>query len=207
MTGRLSPFKPGRLTEAQQAVYDAITSGPRASDPAAFPLCHDDGSLVGPFNALVAAGEIGRAVQAVGAAVRYHGRLAPDARELAVLLVARHRRAAFEWYAHAPIARRSGLAESVVEAVRDGRQPVLTDPADLALAAVHDTVAELLATGRLAQPTFDAAIGALGEEGVVELVILTGYYGMLADVLNSFDVGAPGGDPFGPTGLDGSRPG
>ena len=139
------------------------------------------------------AGEIGLAVQAVGATIRFHGSLSATARELAILLVARHRRARFEWFAHVPIARRVGLSDAVVEAVRRGDVPT---PVDEDLAVTHDVVVELLRTGRLAEPTFDRATAMFGEQRLVELVLVVGYYGLLADVLNGFAVGAPGADPF-----------
>lgn len=191
--GRLTMLTPDQLTAAQRAVHDAITEGPRAAGPSDFALQHDDGSLVGPFNALVMAGDIGLAVQSVGAAIRYHGTLPADCRELAILLVARHRRAAFEWYAHSRVARRVGLVDSLVESTRLGHEPEL---ASEEMAAAYMTTVELLRTGRLEQSTFDAAVATLGEHRVVELVILVGYYGMLADMLNGFEIGAPGDDPF-----------
>jgi 4-carboxymuconolactone decarboxylase len=191
--GRITLLSPDRMTESQRAVYDAITSGPRTKRPGDFALCHEDGSLVGPFNALVHAGEIGMAVQSLGAAIRFRGSLDARCRELAILLVARHRRAAFEWFAHAPIALRVGLSADVVEAVRLGEVPRL---ADRALAVSHDVAVELLVDGRVSPPAFERAVGALGEALVVELVLVVGYYGMLADVLNGFDIGAPCEDPF-----------
>lgn len=184
---------PADMTDAQRAVHDAIATGPRSSGPADFAISHDDGSLVGPFNALVVAGEIGHAVQAVGAAIRFHGQLDAPCRELAILLVAQHRRAAFEWYAHAPIGRRVGLPDKVLEALRRGEVPPLATDA---LAATHRVTVELLGTGRLTQDSFDTAVRVLGEEQLVELVLVIGYYGMLAGVLNGFAIGAPGVDPF-----------
>lgn len=191
--GRLTMLTAEQLTDAQRSVFDAVTTGPRATGPSDFELQHDDGSLAGPFNALVMAGEIGLAAQAVGAALRYHGALSDDCRELAILIVATHRRAAFEWYAHSRVARRQGFDESMLKSLRRGDEPDLTDDA---MAAVYAATVELLRTGRLVASSFDAAAAALGEERVVELVLLVGYYGMLADVLNSFDIGAPDDDPF-----------
>lgn len=194
--GRLTLLTPADMSEDQRAVYDAIASGPRSSGPSDFALQHDDGSLTGPFNAMVIGGPIGNAVQAVGAAIRYHGRLDPDCRELAILLVARHRRCDFEWFAHAPIAHQAGLPAEDVESLRLGAAPVLGRPA---LVVTYDVTSDLLATGAIGDLTFAQAVATLGEERTVELVWLIGYYSMLANALNAFAIGAPGGDQFGDT--------
>jgi hypothetical protein len=55
-----------QIGEAQRAVYDAITGGPRAAGRA-FRLTGDDGSLEGPFNAMLLHPPLGNALQELGA--------------------------------------------------------------------------------------------------------------------------------------------
>jgi hypothetical protein len=55
------------------ALYEQITTGPRANGPQQFPLTRADGSLTAPFGALLSA-RLGKALQAVGAAIRYERR-------------------------------------------------------------------------------------------------------------------------------------
>ena len=70
------------------ALYERITTGPRASGPQHFPLTRADGSLTGPFDGFLLNPRLGEALQAVGAAIRYEGALTPRAREIAILTVA-----------------------------------------------------------------------------------------------------------------------
>ena len=88
MTARLRSFRPSELNDDQLEVYNAIAGGPRAGGP--FALTNDDGSLRGPFNAMVLSPAIGLALQSVGAAVRYRSTLTDRAREMAILVVAAH---------------------------------------------------------------------------------------------------------------------
>lgn len=125
---RLSAYVPGRLDVDQQAVYDAVASSPRASGFRDYPLENPDGSLAGPFNALVAAGRLGGAVQEIGVALRFHGALPAVERELVILDVARHFRCDFEFYAHERIGRRAGLDEEVIEALARDDEPSIADP-------------------------------------------------------------------------------
>ena len=115
-------------------------------------------------------------------------------REVAILTVAAHWRAQYEWWAHARIARREGLAVEAIAAIKNGNAPTGTD----GLAEVHGLVSELLRDRQLSDATYGAAHTLLGDAGVVELVTLTGYYGLISALLNGFQVPLPDGEalPF-----------
>jgi 4-carboxymuconolactone decarboxylase len=190
MSRRLAKLAVAALDADQRAVYDAITSGPRAQGPQLFQLRDGQGRLEGPFNAFLTRPRLGAALQALGAAVRYQGELSDRAREIAVLVVARHWDSAFERYAHEPIARTAGLTAEELRGLRTGQFDVL--PPDEALVA--EVTAELAATGDLTEPAYKAAVEALGAGGVFELTTLTGYYATLALQLRVFRVPLPGDD-------------
>jgi len=111
---RLSEFDPETMTDAQRTVYENIIQGPR-------------GGLRGPFKALLHAPELADLVQGVGGHLRFDGALRGDLRELAILVTARHIRAQYEWFAHAPIGEKDGLDPAIVEAIRTGAEPVIAD--------------------------------------------------------------------------------
>ena len=69
MSSHFPLLAPNELSADQQELYEKITAGPRANGP--FRIMHDDGSLAGPFNALLFAPRIGNAVQELGAALRF----------------------------------------------------------------------------------------------------------------------------------------
>jgi 4-carboxymuconolactone decarboxylase len=184
---RLPDLRPADLDDAQRAVYSAITGGPRGGVPTA-----PDGSLAGPFNAMLHAPWVGAELQELGGALRTRGRLPARARELAVLAVAAHHRSGFEWWAHTRIAADAGVPDALVQAVRSGAGPLPDDPVErAALVATR----ELLRTGDLDDDAWAAAHAALGDAGLVELTTLVGYYELLARQLRVFRVPVPDGGP------------
>ncbi|MFD0688006.1 carboxymuconolactone decarboxylase family protein [Actinomadura fibrosa] len=180
---RLAGLLPGELDEPQAEVYRAITGGPRAAGPQAFPLTDEEGRLRGPFNAMLLSPPVGQALQAVGSAVRYASVLTDRARELAILAVAAHWGSAFEREAHEAVGRACGLTETEMAALRSGTEPDLPDPAE---AATLRTARTLTAAGRLTDEEYAEAVRVLGERALFELTTLVGYYGLLALQLRVF---------------------
>jgi 4-carboxymuconolactone decarboxylase len=97
----------------------------------------------------------------------------------------RHFDCPYEWAAHAPIARESGVEEAVLEAIADEADPAdMPEPAATIVAyvrAVFDDHA-------VPDETYDAALARYGESGVVELTTTMGFYSMIAAILNTFEV-------------------
>jgi 4-carboxymuconolactone decarboxylase len=90
----------------------------------------------------------------------------------------------FEWAYHVVEARKVGVREEAITAVREARTDGLTP--DEALIVRYVTL--LFRRHRVDQATFDALRTRLGVDGLVELTATVGYYGMLACTLNAFDV-------------------
>ena len=178
---RLPPLDPDALTGRQREVFDGIAQGPR-------------GGVLGPFTALLLQPEVADRVQALGARLRFEGTLPGRLRELAVLVTAHFWGAAYEWAAHAPIARKEGVPVAVIEAIGDGRRPDFDDDNNAHDDAVYRFCSELLETHEVGDDTYAAALDALGPEGVVELTALVGYYALLAMVLKTFRIEPPGDD-------------
>ncbi len=172
---RLTDLDPKAMTPAQRRVYEAIKEGPR-------------GGVRGPFTAWLRCPELADRAQALGAGLRFEGRLPGRLRELAILVTARHWSAQFEWYAHAPLAEREGLAKGIVAAIAERRKPEFSDPAE---AAVYTFCRELHEERNVSQSTYARVVALLGEAETVELVMLCGYYAMVAMTLNVFAIGVP----------------
>ena len=181
---RLRPLRPDELDPDQRAVYDALTDPPGRVRLAA------DGSLHGPFDAMLRAPRSGAALQSVGAALRYRSVLPEGVRELVTLQVAAHQRSGFEWYAHAPLAAAAGLPAALVEAIRTGRPVEPDDPAERAAAVA---VTQLLTTGDVDDDAWAGVVDTLGEAGAVELMTLVGYYSLLAMQMRVLRVPLPDG--------------
>lgn len=183
MTPRIRPLLTSHLNPDQAALYGAITGGPRAQGPQHFALTADDGSLRGPFDAMLRSPAVGGAQQELGVAIRYRTSLTDRSRELAILLVAAHWKSAFERESHEAIARALGFDDADFAAIRsldassfDGDERI-----------VGETVIELL-RGDLADEGWHAASTVLGIDGVFEVTALVGYYATLALQLRVFRV-------------------
>ncbi|HEV2336825.1 MAG TPA: carboxymuconolactone decarboxylase family protein, partial [Stellaceae bacterium] len=63
---------------------------------------------------------------------------------------------------------------------------------------VHRICSEIFRTQRLSDDSFNEAVTALGEKGLVEVIGIIGYYTLIANTLNVFEVGLPAGNvpPF-----------
>ena len=170
---------PETLTERQQEVLDAITAGPR-------------GGARGPFAALLRSPELCERAQLLGAFCRFGTSLGPRLSELVILVTAREWTAQYEWYAHARLAREAGLDEAVIEAIKARRRP---EGMTVDEAAIYDLSTELYATRRVSDATYDRAVSALGEKGIVETIGIMGYYCLVSMALNVSGVELPGGEP------------
>ena len=192
---RLSELEGERLSTAQRALFDTITSGRRNIGPGPSPTITPRGCLRGPFNALLYAPHAGDSVQRLGERLRFDGVLSPRQREIGVLCVAARWRAEYEWWAHARIARECGVSDAVIEAIRQRVRPPLDQPDEL---LVHDYSRALLDEQQVPDALYRDAVAALGEEALVELVILLVYYSLISMLLVSFEVAVPDGEvpPF-----------
>ncbi|MGZ4508018.1 MAG: carboxymuconolactone decarboxylase family protein [Blastococcus sp.] len=187
---RLPQLTPDELGPEQRALYDAIVGGPRAAGPQLFELADRRGRLNGPFGVMLHSPAVGGALQELGAAIRYRSVLGDRLREIAVLAVAAHWSSEFERYAHEPLGRRVGLTDAQLEALAAGAEVALDDPAEaLGLRIVR----ALLGSGDLADDEYAEGCRVLGEQVLVELTALVGYYATLALQLRVFRIGAPGG--------------
>ncbi len=182
---RLSAALPDRLDPEQRDLYDAIIGGPRGTGTQHFPLTADDGTLNGPFEAMLLNPALGTALQALGTAVRYGTGLPGRLREMAILLVAAHWDSQFEEQSHAAIGRSVGLDDEDLAALREGRAPASADEDER---AAHAVVRALLDDGDLDDDAYAAVVEHLGEEAVFELSTLVGYYALLALQLRVFRV-------------------
>ncbi|WP_246179066.1 carboxymuconolactone decarboxylase family protein [Actinomadura decatromicini] len=191
-SARLPLLLPGSLSDEQRAVYEAVTGGPRTSGgPPPYGLADESGRLLGPFNAMLYSPSVGLPLQDLGAALRFRTAFTKREREIATLVVAAHVRSDYEWYAHERIGRRHGLTDAELDALREGRAPMLGDVRER---VVHEAARQLAAEGDLADAVFTEAAATLGRTALVELVTLVGYYKALAVQLRVFRVGVPDGE-------------
>lgn len=175
---RLDPPDPSTYNADQQRIAESISS--------------TRGSIRGPFGVWLHAPGLADPAQQVGAFIRYSSKLPGNLRELAICTVGRHWSASFEWYAHAPLAVEEGVSADAIERLRVGETP---EPLTGDERLVYDLAKEIVTSGRLSDESYKTGLDLLGEEQMVELVGLCGYYSLIAFTLNVFDVPVPEGEP------------
>jgi 4-carboxymuconolactone decarboxylase len=172
---RFPTLKPEDMTPAQRQVADAIMAGPRKS-------------MGGPFNAWLRSPALADKLQQVGEQVRFHSSLPPRLSEFAILITARAWDADYEWYAHYPLALKAGLGPKIAADLARSRRPRAMAADE---AVVYDLMAELRRTHRVSDPTYARAQKILGDQGVIDLVALSGYYDLVSMTLNTAQVRPP----------------
>jgi 4-carboxymuconolactone decarboxylase len=178
---RLPVINPKKYTAAQTAAAKAIVSGPR-------------GEVRGPFLMLMHNPKALEAVQQMGAFLRFGGKLDGRLRELVILVTGRIWTAQYEWYAHAPIAIKEGLDPAIVDAIAKKKRPRFKNKDER---IVYNFTTELHTKRKVGKAAFNAAKKLLGNDGIVELIVLCGHYSTISMVLNSFEMSVPGGkDPL-----------
>lgn len=174
---RLPELAAESLSEEQRAFQNALARGPRGPS-----------AQGGPFAVWLHNPQFGQRAQEFGAYVRYSTSLARRHSELAILVCARHWKAQYEWWVHAPIALQSGVPADVVEAIRIGATPTFDEPSD---AALYHFCRELLERHKVADATYARVEAAFGAPALIELVGVLGYYSLVAMTLLTFEAQPP----------------
>jgi 4-carboxymuconolactone decarboxylase len=180
-----------KLTPEQQAMTDAIKSGPRAklaSSGASKP-----GPLGGPFNVWLRSPGIGNLVQQLGEEIRFRSSLAGKLNELAILVTARNWTSQYEWVAHHKLALEGGLDPKIADAIAQGQRPAGMD-ADETL--VYEFSSELQQTQGVSDAMHARAVARFGERGVVDLISVNGFYVLVSMCLNVDRTPVPPGTPL-----------
>src|SRR6185503_4909727 len=166
---RLPPMNDSQLTPAQrQAVADFKTA--RGVE------------ISGPFYPLLRSPELMTRARAMGDYLRYKSALPPRLSEFVILMTAREWTQQYEWNAHYPIALKAGLKAEIAGALAEGKRPAQMSEEETIL---YEFCQELHHNKSVSDVTYAKAQKAFGEQGVVDTVGISGYYTLLAMVLNT----------------------
>ena len=174
---RMPPIPAGQLTGAQKKAIEEFKAA-RSVD------------ISGPFVPLLRSPEVMSRARAMGDYLRYKSSLPPRLSEFVILLTARRWTQQYEWNAHQPLALKGGLRGEVVTAIAAGRRPDAMAADEEAVYTLWD---EVQRTQSVSDATYARAIGTVGEQGVIDVLGITGYYTMLAMVMNTARTPLPDG--------------
>ncbi len=177
------------MTPAQRELANNIQSGPRAAVTGSAANTSAN-SVGGPFNVFLRSPELGDLLQKTGSYLRFKSCLGMRLNELAILITARHWTAQYEWFAHQRLALQAGLNPEISEAIAQGQRPSAMQADE---AAIYNFCQELHSSTRVSDASYQAVLDLFGEQGVVELIAVNGYYSTVAMVLNVDRTPIPGG--------------
>jgi len=165
---RMPPLPPEQMTEDQKKAAAELTAGPR-------------GGVKGPFIPLLRSPLLMDRLQKVGEYLRFNSVLQEHISEFVMLVVSRHWTQQFEWAVHHPLALKAGIHPTIVEALAEGRRP-RDMPQDVEIA--YDLCEELFRTHGVSDATFKRTVGKFGEQGLIDLLGVMGYFTALSMVMN-----------------------
>jgi 4-carboxymuconolactone decarboxylase len=178
---RLAKLAYDQLTPEQKGAWDEVVAGPRKK-------------MHGPFFIWLHSPELLSRGQKLGLYARFQSSLPPRLSELCILMMAAHWKAAGEWIDHAPIAKDLGVDAEALEALRKGL-PARFKNADEV--AAYDLAQELLNKRDVSDATYARVKAVLGERGILDLIAVLGYYGLIAMSMKTFALKPEGvADPF-----------
>src|SRR5437660_1097138 len=146
--------------------------------------------LGGPYNPMLRSPVFGQKMFDLLYYLRWQTSVPLKLNELAILIIARQWRSQVEWFAHAPLAIKAGLAPEIVAELKANKRPANMKPDE---AVVYDFVTELTAKHQVSDETFKRARELLGEQQIVDLTAVAGTYVTVAMILAMAEEGVPPG--------------
>lgn len=178
---RLAKLAYDQLTPEQRLAWDEVVAGPRKK-------------MHGPFFIWLHSPELLSRGQKLGLYARYQSSLPRRLSELCILMMAAHWKAVGEWVDHAPIARDLGVDAEALEALRKGLPARFKNADEM---AAYDLGQELLNKRDVSDATYARVKAVLGERGILDLIAVLGYYGLIAMSMKAFALKPDGvADPF-----------
>ena len=144
--------------------------------------------VFGPFVPLLRSPEAMLRTMAMGDYLRFKNVLPAKLSEFVILITARQWTQQYEWDYHYPIALKAGLSEEIAKALLEGRRPQ-NMPADEEL--VYDFLTELHDTKSVSDATYARGVARFGEQGLIDMICVNGYYAFLAMVMNTTRTALP----------------
>jgi 4-carboxymuconolactone decarboxylase len=172
------------LNDEQQALYNQLTETRKASD---------DGVIGGPFDVWMQNADLGKQIVGLGGTFRFGTSVDRRYIELVILMTGQFWQAQFEWYAHEPMAVKAGVPQNLIDAIKAGNKPDFESKEDR---IVYELCTELHHNHQVSDSVFAEMTTHFGEQGVMELVNLAGYYTMVSMTLNTFRVPFPEGASY-----------
>ncbi len=168
------------MSADQKKYFDGLMSG-RVSGTGSKGVVQGATSLGAPFNVLLRSPVLAERLRMVGEYLRFDSSIPKHLNEWAILITARTWTAQYEWYAHLRLALKEGLNPDLAADLAQGQRPKNMQADE---EAVYNFCHELQETHQVSDPHYKAVVDQFGEQGAVDLMVVSGYYVMVSMVLN-----------------------
>ncbi|MDC0139498.1 carboxymuconolactone decarboxylase family protein [Hyphomicrobiales bacterium] len=172
---RINELKKEDMNIEQRKIFDEISSGPR-------------GGVRGPLAIWMQRPGLADNAQSLGAYCRYNSSLSPKLSELAICIIARIWGSEYEWRVHSVIAQEAGIKGDIIESIRLGKKPNFTDDNQ---EIIYRFAVSLHKYKCVADELYLETVGILGQDSVIDLVGVLGYYTLISMTINVFEVTHP----------------
>ena len=169
-----------QMTDEQKIYFNSLMAGP-ISGTGSKGVVQGATSLGAPFNVLLRSPVLAERMRKVGEYLRFESTIPKRLNEFAILITARTWTAQYEWFAHLRLALKEGLDPLIGEELAQGQRPSKMKPDE---EAVYDFCHELHTSHCVSDAHYNAVQKLFGEQGVVDLMMVSGYYVMVAMALN-----------------------
>ena len=168
---------PSKLSAVAQRLYAEIATKRKARGE----------SFGGPYVALLNHPELARRVEELGFFLKFEGVLPRPVYQFIVLSVAHATGAAFEWHDHVQHALAAGLSQVLIDGIASGKTAAVPEPYGL----LQQILAKTLTWQVVPNDLQARAVAQWGREGLVEIVVVSGFYQMFAAINQGFDIRPP----------------
>lgn len=131
--------------------------------------------------------ELAQHIEHLGYYLKFEGKLPRDAYQFVVLTIARRLGVAFEWVDHVAHARAEGLSDALIEAILKEDRMSIPHPYSVIL----DTIDVVLELKSIPEDIQSQMISLYEVQGLLEVVTLCGFYRMVGEITQAFDVPLP----------------
>lgn len=172
---RMPEIPPAGMTPAQKKAAEAFTGGVAAG-------------VFGPFVPLLRSPEVMLRAKAIGEYLHATRTIPSKLKEFAILITARQWTQQYTWDLHYPVALTEGLDVEVAQALAQGSRPEGMTPEEQ---IVYEFCAELHRNQSVSDPAYQRIKDRYGEQGVIDLITICGYYTFMSMVLNTARTALP----------------
>jgi 4-carboxymuconolactone decarboxylase len=167
---------PAKFPAPAKALYEDIAARRRAKG--------EGEGFGGPYLALLNHPALAERVEALGFYLKFEGVLPRLHYQFIVLSVAHATGAAFEWQDHVQHALAAGLPQDIIDGIAGGAKVGLPHP----FALLREVLTKTLAWRPIPDALQAQAAAEWGNAGLVEIVVISGFYQMFAAINQGFDI-------------------